>query len=60
MPMPMPAHLRGKSVPPSATSLRRSEVKVLTMSFHLSSSAVRPPATIRPVAGHITQRRVSR
>jgi hypothetical protein len=31
-------------------------VNVFATSFHLSISAVTPPATMNPVAGHITQR----
>ena len=45
----------GKS-PPASTSLPRSPRNVLAMTRHLSASAARPPDTMRPVAGHITQR----
>jgi hypothetical protein len=36
-----------------------SEVNDRAISFHLRTSAVSPPATINPVAGHITQRSTS-
>ena len=56
---PMATYLSGNSSPAAASSPALIEVKLRTISFHFSASAVRPPATIRPVAGHITQRRTS-
>ena len=55
----MATYLSGNSSPAAASLPALIEVKLRTISFHFSASAVRPPATIRPVAGHITQRSTS-
>src|SRR6267154_4061892 len=53
---PIATHCMGKSV--YSIWLPLSPRKVLTIRFHFSASDVSPPATIKPVAGHITQRKV--
>src|SRR5205823_5891220 len=45
----------GKS-PPASTSLAPSPLNVFAITFHFSASAAIPPATIKPVAGHMIQR----
>ena len=52
---PQITHLIGKS-PPASTSFDRRPWKVFAITFHFSARAARPPATIRPVAGHMIQR----
>src|SRR5436190_4806611 len=54
---PRTTHCIGKSF--RSIWLPRSPRKVLTIKFHLSASDVSPPATIKPVAGHMTQRSVA-
>src|SRR6266550_3637397 len=53
---PIATHCMGKSV--CSIWLPLSPRKVLTIKFHFSASDVSPPATIKPVAGHMTQRNV--
>src|SRR5690349_24267948 len=52
---PQITHFIGKS--PDSTFAPRSDWNVRTSDFHLSASAVMPPATSMPVAGHMTHRR---
>ena len=52
---PHTTHLMGKS-PPASTSLEARPWNVFAITFHLSARAASPPATIRPVAGHMIQR----
>src|SRR5205085_8659554 len=47
-------YANGKSVDPICFTEKL--VKVFFTSFHFKTSAVTPPATMKPVAGHITQR----
>src|SRR5258708_30686527 len=49
--VPQIIHRSGNSFP--LTSLADKVVNVRTITFHLRTSAVTPPATIIPVAGHI-------
>src|SRR5262249_19282288 len=48
----------GKSLCPPLVVLPFNPRNVFTIKFHLSASDINPPATIKPVAGHITQRSV--
>ena len=52
---PQITHLIGKS-PLVSASLPERPWKVFAITFHLRTSAVRPPATMRPVAGHMIHR----
>src|SRR5260370_36046835 len=54
---PMTTHCIGKSL--ESILLPRSRRNVLTIRCHFSAKDVSPPATIKPVAGHITQRSVA-
>src|SRR2546427_13016392 len=54
---PITTHCMGKSVPPIWLPFKPRNV--LTIRFHFRASEVSPPATIKPVAGHMTQRKVA-
>ena len=54
---PITTNRIGKSL--VSTRAVRRPPKLFFMSFHFKANEVRPPATINPVAGHITQRKVA-